>query len=141
MKRGYIINPVNGRLISIYDKTFFIEYLPDTHPFVKGKFGCVHYSGYCRQIWINKDLLEKYGSWLEPYIVGHERAHIYWYAWWHRKVQQETNTKEYFEDELFMEKKAIKFVKNICEDDIYNKCLNFYIKRIETLQKQKDKIC
>ena len=97
MKRGYIINPVNGRLISIYDKTFFIEYLPDTHPFVKGKFGCVHYSGYCRQIWINKDLLEKYGSWFEPYIGGHERAHIYWYAWWHRKVQQETNTKEYFD--------------------------------------------
>ena len=143
MKRGYIISPVNGKLISRYDKTFYIEYLQNTHPFVKDKFGCVHFSGYCRQMWINIDALKKYGAWLEPYIVGHERAHIYWYHWSHRdlhlKEGDEKYTETYFEHEKFMEKRSIEFVKNICEDDIYNKCLNFYIKRIETLERQRIK--
>ena len=46
MEKGYIVSPVNGRLMVKYDKTFWIEYLTDDHVFVKGKFGS------------NKDLTE-----------------------------------------------------------------------------------
>jgi hypothetical protein len=139
MKKGYIVSPVNGRLVVKHDKTFYIEYLPNDHVFVKDKFGAVKFHGFTRQMWLNKDLLDKFGWWLEPYIVGHERAHVYYYDWSHQKIQEEHKTNEYFDHEIFMEKQAIKYVKFYYEDDIYNKCLNFHIKRVDKLNQQREK--
>jgi hypothetical protein len=137
MEKGYIVSPVNGMLICKYDKTFFIEYLPGDHVFVKNKFGAVRFSGFARQIWLNRDLLIKFGSWLEPYIVGHERAHVYFYDWYHQKVQAERNS-EYWDHEIFMEKEAIKYVGNYYEDDIYNKCLKFHNDRVDELNQKRE---
>ena len=139
MEKGYIKSPVNGRKICKYDKTFWIEYLPDTHMFVRGKYGCVQFTGFSRQIFINTTILDKLGRWLEPYIVGHEIAHIYYYDWAHQKVQSENKTDAYFDHEIFMEKQAIKYVKFYYEDDIYNKCLKFHINRVDELNRKRNK--
>lgn len=134
---SYIQSPINGRLICKYDKTFYLEYLPDTHVFVKNKFGCTHYSGFCRQIWLNIDLIKKFGTWLEPYIIGHERAHILYYNGMHQAIQAKRD-EAYYDHEIFMENKAIEYVKYYYEDDIYNKCLNFYINRVDELKQKRD---
>ena len=139
MRNGYIISPVNGRKICRYDKTFWIEYLPGTHPWIKDKFGCVQFTGFSRIIFLNKGLLDKYGWWLEPYIVGHEISHIYYYDFSHQKVQVEKKTDEYFDHEIFMEEKAMEYVKFYYPDDIYNKCLKFHHNRLEKLNQQREK--
>ena len=139
MEKGYIVSPVNGRLIVKYDKTFYIEYLPDKHPFITGKFGCVQFSGFSRLIFVNGTYLDKLGWWLEPYIVGHERSHVYFYDWGHQKVQSEVETEEDFDHEIFMEKEAIKYVKFYYPDDIYNKCLKFHINRVDKLNQEREK--
>ena len=138
MELGYIVSPVNGMFICKYDKTFFIEYLPGDHVFVKNKFGCVRFSGFSRQIWINWDLLNKFGLWLEPYIVGHERAHVYYYDWYHQKLQSGERDEEYWNHEIFMEKEAIKYVRIYYEDDIYNKCLKFHNDRVDELNQKRE---
>ena len=117
MEKGYIVSPVNGRLMVKYDKTFWIEYLTDDHVFVKDKFG-----------W-----------WLEPYVVGHERAHVYHYDWGHQQVQHNNRSDGYFDHEIFMEKQAIKYVKFYYPDDIYNKCLKFHINRVDKLNQEREK--
>ena len=139
MEKGYIVSPVNGRLMVKYDKTFWIEYLTDDHVFVKGKFGCVQFVGYTRQIWVNTTILDKFGWWLEPYIVGHERAHVYHYDWGHQQVQHNNRSDGYFDHEIFMEKQAIKYVKFYYPDDIYNKCLKFHINRVDKLNQEREK--
>lgn len=139
MEKGYIVSPVNGRLIVKHDKTFYIEYLSNDHVFVKDKFGCVQFSGFTRQIWLNRTLLDKFGWWLEPYVVGHERAHVYYYQWNHIKIQQENKSDRYFDHEIFMEKQAIKYVKFYYPNDIYNKCLKFHINRVEELNQKREK--